>query len=293
MSENLQRLVFRAVRFLSMIDPKRFLDEEKWLNIGRALYGITKGHNSGLLIWITYTDMALDHKETPNFILPSIEESCTRRYRTFSGCNILTLRCLARYARLDNGDMYDTWHKKWCDYALKSSLDKTHTKIARFIYRCNWLDIAYCQGMWYKYHDHRWIISPEKNSLVTAIINNVITKYRDYAECHPKKLQIITEIINNLSTKSFRCDVINEVNLMFNYDTSIPDIDRCVDSEFDLVPLLVFLVFLLLVSYQQHLLLFPVFLLFLILLPLLFLFLTVFFLLVLFPMPCPILLPMV
>lgn len=213
--------VDNAIRFIGMINCNRFLNKSTWIEIGESLHSITNGssdgEHSGLSVWIAYTNMALDNRDSPDFITTSVSDTCTGLYSTFDN-NGLTIKTLAWYARLDNPDDYRKWHDEWCNNALEQSLDKTHVNVAKFLYRIYWLDIAYSERQWFKFKNGKWRKTIGVKTFERKIFDDLKHRYAKYSQIN----KVFTDIKYNLSSLSFRCNVMKELTAMFHssFDTN-------------------------------------------------------------------------
>lgn len=238
----------RALRFIAMLSPKRFLlNETDWHNIGRALYRVSRGTEQGLLLWIKETKKVLDahnnngdgNQELPYFISDSVEITCHRHYDTFARDSI-TIRTLAWYASIDNKELYREWQRAWVSCAIEESFKYggSQTDIAEAFYRRYWLNYAFdpnsLKGTWYRFksNGHRWqevvqgikglrdIISHEfvknyekYNETLTKQISQATTE-EDKTKLE-KKVKLTFAIIKNLKNSTFKSGIVRELSEKF------------------------------------------------------------------------------
>jgi len=163
--------------FLSMMNNNRFTDKSTWCNIGKILYNIEKGKQTGLTVWIVETQKALGDNFEVN--------ECFKYYPSFENknptLNTLTIRTLAYYALQDNPEKYNEWHRKWCDKAkskfLSSNRNHKGTYVCDYIYRINWLNIAGIfdnETLIYRFENGRWIYMdwPETVRFITDSVRS-------------------------------------------------------------------------------------------------------------------------
>src|SRR3990167_8960690 len=160
-----------ADRMLTLINPARFLEENFWLDIGRALYSSDDGGEVGLNTWIKYTEK--NSKRT--------EEDCRSHYNTFINTRI-TVRTLAWYAREDNKDRYNEWHSRWCNSSMEKALSAAHSDVALALYRFYWLDYICCccsgnKVRWFQFRKYRWIEAEQGIALGKKISDEFIKKF--------------------------------------------------------------------------------------------------------------------
>jgi phage/plasmid-associated DNA primase len=158
-----------AERFIQMLSRERLEDYGSWLDVGRALYSISKGNDEGLNIWIRWTEQS----DTRNY------EDCSDLYPTFRDTPI-TIKTLGWFARKDSPDQYLAWHKSWCQPVMEKAVSCLHTDVARALYRVYWLEFA-CSSVtkstWYFFNDHRWSLLDNGIVLRKAISHDFLNRF--------------------------------------------------------------------------------------------------------------------
>lgn len=231
---------------ISMINPRRFIRETFWLDIGQALYCADDGGENGLLAWIKHTEKSLKVVGVPaaNFMVAAgkLSDTCKNLYHTFASSSI-TLESIAWYAREDYPDRYADWHENWCIPSMEMSLSGLHSDVVDALHRVYWLEYKYCPktDRWMHFRNHRWYEMPQALELKTAIRTNFIRRYeairmllskqthdssddnfKTNAELTIKK---ITQLIAKLKTAPYKSSIVSEAKEHFKNDklTSLLD----------------------------------------------------------------------
>lgn len=165
---------------MTLIDKKRFFHENSWLDIGKCFHNVYGGSETGILKWITHTESVLVDQEIPAFIgtRKDIKEVCTNLYYTFENSGI-TVKTLAWYAREDFTELYEKWHKDWCQYDFQ---DESVLSIAKIFYRTYWMDFIYCpigDGSWFQFKNHRWRKDCQGVNLRKTISSDFIRRFEN------------------------------------------------------------------------------------------------------------------
>jgi phage/plasmid-associated DNA primase len=213
-------------RFLDMISPLRCLEENYWMDVGRALYNSDNG-DPGLDIWIKYT-LKIGCSKT--------EDDCRSEWYVFT-VTYVTVKTLAFYAREDNKARYKEWHDRWIMVALERALTFLHTDVAVALYRVCWLDYVCCsmsKVKWYHFKNHRMIqidqgitlrkfISNDfmkifermRTSLSSKIAKSVDEAFRATSELVIKKISML---IGKLKTVPYKCSLLKEAAEQFFHE---------------------------------------------------------------------------
>jgi hypothetical protein len=137
-----------ASEFLSMISEGRASDESSWRDIGKALYTVTKGSDSGLHMWKRFS--ANSDEFSP--------EDCEIEYPSFHE-NQFTYKTLSWYAREDSPEKWNRWHKSWVDGSIKEALSGNHSDVAECFFRKYFMDFACSRiepARWFYFVSHQW-----------------------------------------------------------------------------------------------------------------------------------------
>ena len=178
-----------AGKLLQLLSPVRYQQESYWLDIGRALYHTDHGGNNGLLIWTKQTIHALkDVEQLPVFMYDGIhaqrediiKEVCRNNYDLFGLCNI-TIKTLGIFAKKDDLDGYDLWHRGWYTDAMELALSGSDTEVCEALYRVNWLDFVYdnkCKK-WFHFDNYGWVENTKGHFLRKAISSYFLKKFEE------------------------------------------------------------------------------------------------------------------
>lgn len=232
---------------ITLLNKERYYEEPSWLDIGKALNNCTKGNESGLLLWIKYTENILksNNREIPKYmtILGDIKKTMSALYRTFAGKPI-TEKTMGNYARIDTPEAYGAWHMNWCSYYMSKALNGSHTDVAAAAAKIYWLDFLYCPitKRWLIFKDGKWIhdidylyissyISGDFVRRFEATKSNIISDMRESNDENVKEsgnttIIKIDVLIMKLKSVPFKNNIIKELQTkLLNHK-----FDKCCDS---------------------------------------------------------------
>ena len=144
-------------QLLPLLKEERYKQENYRLDVGKAIYNIYDGEDEGLDIWIRFVE--------PAGIIPGtnkcVWETCTKLWENdFETQNYIGIKTIAWYAKQDNPEEYNKWHKAWYKQALRKAVDGGHDDIGRAFYRIFWLEFACVStvgnGDWYHFKQNHW-----------------------------------------------------------------------------------------------------------------------------------------
>lgn len=161
-----------AEEMLNIMSKSRFLQATFFGDIGRAVHKAHHGGPKGLETWIRHANAAIvDKHNIPSFMLEhgSLQETCRQHYENNFYNSHVSVKTLAWYAREDNPDAYELWHKDICTDFLNAAIEHNHNHayIMAAFKMIYWLDFV-CQFMgsganagvrWWKYSGQRWVES--------------------------------------------------------------------------------------------------------------------------------------
>lgn len=221
-----------------MNSEKRFGNTCYWLAIGRALIGCAvddkQDTEKAFNIWMKHT--AKHTKYTP--------EECRYRASKFPANN-LTIKTLAWYAREDNSEAYNEWHKMWCEGAMCKAISLTHTDVARAINRFYWLEYICGDNInsWHEFRDNRWVSIGDGLFLRKKISDNFVRKCEvirasqtaRQKDCNDDKqreelekyVKGFTALISKLKNAGYKTSLIKECREFFYHEdaTKLMDTD--------------------------------------------------------------------
>ncbi|CAK7995091.1 D5 DNA Primase [uncultured virus] len=169
--------------FIEMWDPDRIVSRKYWKLVGEALYNIAGGEQSGLNMWVGVVKSILE--EMPSLPLfyrdKNIRKLCENAYNTFR-LRRVTIKTLAWYGRIDNPELYEVWHAKWCEKTDIKALSLDPTDVARAFYRVYWLDYMFTYDgespAWYMFDGHRLIYDPKGGDIRTKLCHDFISRFQ-------------------------------------------------------------------------------------------------------------------
>ena len=159
--------LFKAEQLLKLIDSKRLLSER--LNIGRACYltaledvndeGFTKDEalSEAFKLWDDYA------------------KGTSEEWKKIGKSDqMITIKTLAWWAKLDNPVGYTKWHKSWVTSLINNPVVGINN-LADIVYATYWLDFIFCNKVWYRYEGNRWFVI-DKDYLCGLIVNDFSKK---------------------------------------------------------------------------------------------------------------------
>lgn len=161
-------------KYLDMFNDARAVDEVYAVIIGKALFNIHNGKDSGLDVWINFltSRTVLDKNLRFRYEL---------MYPDFAG-STYTLRTLAYFAREDSSEAFEEMNKKWIRNLQQKSLNCVHYEVAQCFYSMFWLDII-CGGaknkMWYVFDEVRGWQAAEIGILIKKKMSEEFRKSYD------------------------------------------------------------------------------------------------------------------
>ncbi len=236
----------RAQYFLQFLSQERAVDAFSWRDVGRALYSSSEGSEEGLDIWTNFTEQS-------DTFAP---EDCEVAWRTFESEAHVTYKTLAWYAKQDSPEEYKAWHEAWCNEALEKALQLQHARVADYIYRLYWLDIACAdadKSIWYSFNGTRWgrkqktiVITDKINKEVIPTLERLriessqrVHTLVNHTEKQPEeaKIKAITALIEKLTDQRFITQIIKAAAVPFHteyerfldYADNNPNLMGCAD----------------------------------------------------------------
>ena len=213
-----------AERLLQMLSRERVETEHFWIDIGKALWNACEGGERGLNAWSRFTERSDDFSEA----------DCKKMYPDFRQENTISVKTIAWYARQDNPDQYNQWHRDWCMPYLERASTMTHTDVAQALYHVYWLEFV-CSSLkdkrWYQFENNRWTPLDSGVTLKSRISGDFLKRFEAFrtdlarqihesdddnfkmsAEIMMKKL---TDLIRRLKTVNFKNALMTEAMELF------------------------------------------------------------------------------
>lgn len=172
-------------QLLSLLKPERFLKEHFNLCVGQAIYSVYKSHEQGLTLWKQKIETAL--KMAPKIVDyledVTIDDYCEDKYfHVEFERSHTTIESLGWYAREDDKENYDKWHKNWIRRSIIPAAEtQTDATIGELIARVFWLEHVFVKkpNYWMYYDNHRWIDDDSGLYLRKRITDEMVILFDD------------------------------------------------------------------------------------------------------------------
>ncbi len=215
----------KAKIFLDMINPETIKQDNYWLDIGKALYTISKGSEEGLETFIYYSRSRFENKKNVSPSKIHDKEECKLVWPTLR-LNFLTIKTLAWMARKDSPLNYKQWHDSWVNPIANLALDElAELDMAELVYRHFWLDFM-CTNIkssvwWYYTADtHRWVPMDSAFKLMKGINNDIIRVLEQMRhDTQRDKLNLGSSRGNEQTKKTMETKMGQITKLMIKYKT--------------------------------------------------------------------------
>lgn len=157
-------------KYLDILDSSRFVDRNKWLNVGYILYSISSENDD---LWHYFSSKWENYNE----------RDCDSTWHSFcNGEYIYTIHSLMYLAQLDNVQEYEEISKEIPIHDMKY-LRPFDNVISKFIYRL-YGEKFVCsnpeKNEWYYFNGIRWIRENKSFNLRRLIINDVFSQIENY-----------------------------------------------------------------------------------------------------------------
>lgn len=232
--------------FLELIDSKRILKRNFWMDICNAINNHYKGGNIGLDLLISYTNKTIEKlKVVPDYLISSenIVQIISYEYNNIKEHeNFISIKTLAFYAREDNPQGYkDLINKKSVKF-FDDSLSTFETDIIKYFNLNYFLDYVYCNKKWFIFKENTWKENESglyiKNLFSTDFINiyevkrlELLNQSRDSQDQNLKsqieiKTKKIYSVIAKLKQVTFKSKLLTELKEHANDADFFKKIDK-------------------------------------------------------------------
>lgn len=203
-------------KLLSIIDDKRYLLENFWMEIGQVFASTYKFSEKGLELWKEYT-LAAVKNNFPEFMITeenNFDKTITSLYYTFSEKRF-TVKTISHYAHEDSPASYLDFHKKWFIESMEGALSCNDYDIAVAVYRISWLLFIYCPKncTWYGFVDGKWAELNKEALTLRNFISTTVVKYFEDQLNSVRQRAVKDPSI----TKDFLDDLTSSVNKVITY----------------------------------------------------------------------------
>lgn len=218
-----------AKDLLQILDVQRSIDFHEWMYVGWVLYNIFKGSDTGLDLWLFFSQ-----KSPPHFD----EDACRYKWSKMVQKN-LTMGTLKHLAREDAPEAYQRvmnhYARPYMDKAVQ--LNGTHHDIALALfqkYENEFVCASVRDKLWYRFHPPVWSRNEDGVDLRARISNELVHEFEAIAKdwvskavqcsdnkdearfCH-KRVDQIMKLITNLKNAPFKTNIMKECTEVF-YD---------------------------------------------------------------------------
>ena len=221
----------KANKFISMLDTGRSNDYHEWIRIGLALHSID---TQLIHTWIDFSKKSKKFKNVREC------EDIWKTIKTNSSGNILTIRSLAYWAKIDNPKAYDAYIKEEFKNMMNKSLSGEPFYLAKSFY-AKFSDRFVCSSiknnLWWEFKNHRWYRIDSGYSLLLLFSQDFVKEYEleiieitkasiqdnnfEKEELN-KKREKIQKIISNLMKTPFKNSLLTECKNIF-YDSKFEE----------------------------------------------------------------------
>ncbi len=193
--EEINRDTRVAKELVRILDPERAVGHNEWMRVGWALFNITHGSQTGLEIWIQFSEQRQDHDRA----------RCVYEWKRMKNRGTITLASLKFYARQDNPEKY---------VALISRLDETkrvdlsEEGMANLLVSNVQGEFVYSKHKWYGFVGHFWqqcdegIELQRKCGMLYDMLRNLRAAEND-ENADPDYEKRLNKIMSRLKQKSF------------------------------------------------------------------------------------------
>ena len=167
----------KANVFISMLGQHRAEDYHDWLRVGLALHGIDE---SLLGTWDDFSKRSKKYKKN----------ECSKMWDSIksksSSGNILTIRSLAYWAKMDDPKQYDTFITEEIRANMKDAVDGDTYNLAKCVY-AKYSDKFVCasckNNLWWEFKNGRWIRMDDAYTLKILLSEDFTKEYEKEIGC--------------------------------------------------------------------------------------------------------------
>lgn len=157
-------------KYLDILDPDRFTDRNKWLNVGYILHSIDKDSND---LWHYFSSKWENYTE----------QDCDIAWDSFQNSEyIYTIHNLIHLAKVDNPDDYMELSGEIPSHDIKylRPFDNIISKLIYRLYGEKFVCSNPEKNEWYYFNSIRWVKENKSFNLRKLMINDVFTKVENY-----------------------------------------------------------------------------------------------------------------
>lgn len=158
------------LKYLDILDPDRYTDRNKWLNVGYILYSINREYSD---LWHYFSSKWEFYNET----------DAEHGWDSFQNSeHIYTINNLMHLAKLDNPESYTELAYEIPNHDIKylKPFDNLISKLISRLYGENFVCSNPEKNEWYFFNGIRWVKENKSFNLRKLMINDVFTKVESY-----------------------------------------------------------------------------------------------------------------
>jgi P4 family phage/plasmid primase-like protien len=157
-------------KYLDILDPDRYTDRNKWLNIGYILHSISREYSD---LWHYFSSKWDKYNESEAEVA----------WESFQNSEyIYTIHNLMHLAKMDNPDDYSELGSEIPNHDIKylRPFDNIISKLIYRLYGDNFVCSNPERNEWYYFNGIRWVRENKSFNLRKLMINDVFTKVENY-----------------------------------------------------------------------------------------------------------------
>jgi P4 family phage/plasmid primase-like protien len=157
-------------KYIDILDPDRYTDRNKWLNVGYILHSINRDY---LDLWHYFSSKWENYNE----------KECDIAWDSFENSEyIYTVHNLMHLAKIDNQEDYHELSKEIPNHDIKylRPFDNIISKLIYRLYGEKFVCSSPEKNEWYYFNGIRWVKENKSFNLRKLMINEVFTKVENY-----------------------------------------------------------------------------------------------------------------
>ena len=157
-------------KYLDILDPDRYTDRNKWLNIGYILYSLSPDYKD---LWLYFSSKWENYNES----------DCEIAWYSFNNNEyIYTIHNLIHLARLDNPDDFNELTNDIPNHDIKyiRPFDNIISKVIYRLYGEKFVCSNPEKNEWYYFNQIRWVRENKSYNLRKLMINEVFSRVENY-----------------------------------------------------------------------------------------------------------------
>ena len=157
-------------KYLDILDPDRYTDRNKWLNIGYILYSLSPDYKD---LWLYFSSKWENYNE----------QECEIAWNSFNNNEyIYTIHNLIHLSRIDNPDDFNELTNDIPNHDIKyiRPFDNVISKVIYRLYGERFVCSNPEKNEWYYFNNIRWVRENKSYNLRKLMINDVFSRVENY-----------------------------------------------------------------------------------------------------------------